>query len=214
MNHFKFWKRIWPIKADYFRLYLDNSWSFLMLKIERLAHSWTDSIWWPSTTSCFISDRFDYVLLLVPDISGRVSEAEDAQLSLSLIKFKRKSWLHPHHITSHPHPLFSSPVAIDASRSNRCGRTGSRSRNSTCKRPRPYGRFSVNETALEFGSSLVDEAALWRLVDSQNCRVAWTCSVKPVKISVSQSPPRRLKSFTNQSDKAPYTEPHITVNGQ
>lgn len=52
---------------------------------------------------------------------------------------------------------------MDTWRSDRCGLTGSRSHNSTQRRLRPYGRLSATESALELGSHLSDEAALFRI---------------------------------------------------
>lgn len=48
--------------------------------------------------------------------------------------------------------------------SDRCSHTGSRSQNATRRRPRRYGLFSMNETALKFGSHLSDKAALLKIV--------------------------------------------------
>lgn len=59
-------------------------------------HSWTVSTWWASTASCFLSSGLDYVLLLGPDNSEPVSEADNTvKLYPTWILFTGKSRHNP-----------------------------------------------------------------------------------------------------------------------
>ena len=75
---------------------------------------------------------------------GRESEADaPAQLSLTIIQFKRKSQLQ----TLSLEQTFPSPTAMGAWRIDRCGYTGSRSHKPTRRRLRLYGRLPSNRSS-------------------------------------------------------------------
>ena len=120
-------------------------------------------IWWPSTQSCFISGRLDYVLLLDPDIRGREWGWRHCA---TLPHFKPiHAQVKTSHPSPHPHPQPSkSPVAIGAWQSSRCGYTGSCSH-----------RFAHRRLRAEW-----DQICKWRTTDGSQGRLYFFSGVVAV----------------------------------
>lgn len=98
-----------------------------------------------------ISGRLDFVVSPDPDEKKRERETILRNSPSLKSNSRAKSWLHLHHV-----PFFSSQATdVDA--------LAVIVTTLLVERLRPYGRFSVNETALEFDSHLDDEAALFRI---------------------------------------------------